>query len=62
MAGELGDNENSVYGENADVIFGGDEINGDSNAIVNARQFLISRWKEPRDIQSPFQSRGRANR
>jgi hypothetical protein len=37
MAGELGDNENSVYGENADVIFGGDEINGDSNAIVNAR-------------------------
>jgi hypothetical protein len=34
MAGEFGDNENSVYGEKADIIFAGDESKGDSNAIV----------------------------
>lgn len=34
MAGEFGDNENSVYGEKADIMLAGDVTKGDSRAIV----------------------------
>lgn len=33
-AGELGERENSVYGEKADIMFAGELTMGDSNAIV----------------------------
>lgn len=42
-AGEFGDNENSVYGEKADIIFAGDDTNGDSTAIADDKS-LSGSW------------------
>lgn len=42
-AGELGDKENSVYGEKADIMFAGDDTKGDSSAIVDERSCGSSR-------------------
>lgn len=49
MAGELGDSANSVYGEKADIMLAGDEIKGDSRAIVDDGSVDCSRnspWGE----------------
>lgn len=36
MAGELGESENSVYGEKADITFPDDETSGLSSAMVES--------------------------
>jgi hypothetical protein len=35
--GELGDKENSVYGDKVDIMFDGEVTRGDSRAIIDAR-------------------------
>ncbi len=45
--GEFGEIKNSAKGEQADMIFPGEEINGLSNAIVGARPNIARLLQRP---------------